>query len=67
MYNFTHLQVAVAGGLAVGDRVTGEGHVTCGFCRNCRGGRQHLCRNAIALGVNRPGCFAEFVSLPATK
>lgn len=52
-------------GVAVGDRVTGEGHITCGYCRNCRAGKRHLCRNTIGLGVNRPGCFAEFVQLPA--
>ena len=52
-------------GLAIGDRVSGEGHVTCGHCRNCRAGRRHLCRNAVGVGVNRPGCFAEYLSLPA--
>ena len=39
----------------VGDRVTGEGHIVCGYCRNCRGGRQHLCRNTEGVGVTRPG------------
>ncbi|NNF51864.1 MAG: L-threonine 3-dehydrogenase [Gammaproteobacteria bacterium] len=48
-----------------GDRVSAEGHVTCGYCRNCRAGRRHLCRNTVGIGVNRPGCFAEFVSVPA--
>jgi threonine 3-dehydrogenase len=48
-----------------GDRVSGEGHITCGFCRNCRAGRRHLCRHAIGVGVNRPGAFAEFLVLPA--
>ena len=43
-------------GFAVGDRVSGEGHVTCGHCRNCRAGRRHLCRNTSGVGVNRPGC-----------
>ena len=52
-------------GLTVGQRVSGEGHITCGYCRRCRGDKQYLCRNTIGLGVNRPGCFAEFVSLPA--
>ena len=52
-------------GLHVGDRVSGEGHITCGHCRNCRAGKRHLCRNTLGLGVNRPGCFAEYVSLPA--
>lgn len=52
-------------GFAVGDRVSGEGHITCGHCRNCRAGKRHLCRNTVGLGVNRPGCFAEYVALPA--
>ncbi|HXQ64690.1 MAG TPA: L-threonine 3-dehydrogenase, partial [Steroidobacteraceae bacterium] len=54
-------------GLAVGDRVSGEGHITCGYCRNCRAGRRHLCRNTVGVGVNRPGCFAEYMSLPAVN
>jgi len=49
----------------IGERVSGEGHVTCGFCRNCRAGRRHLCRHAIGVGVNRPGSFAELVVIPA--
>jgi threonine 3-dehydrogenase len=52
-------------GLEPGDRVSGEGHITCGFCRNCRAGRRHLCRNTQGVGVNRPGCFAEYVVIPA--
>ncbi len=52
-------------GLAVGDRVSGEGHITCGHCRNCRAGRRHLCRNTVGVGVNRPGAFAEYLSIPA--
>ena len=54
-------------GLAQGDRVSAEGHITCGHCRNCRAGRRHLCRNTMGVGVNRPGCFAEFLSVPATN
>jgi threonine 3-dehydrogenase len=54
-------------GLAPGDRVSGEGHITCGHCRNCRAGRRHLCRNTVGVGVNRPGCFAEYLSLPASN
>jgi threonine 3-dehydrogenase len=54
-------------GLSVGDRVSGEGHITCGFCRNCRAGRRHLCRNTVGVGVNRPGCFAEYVAIPAVN
>jgi threonine 3-dehydrogenase len=52
-------------GLVPGDRVSGEGHITCGYCRNCRAGRRHLCRNTRGVGVNRPGCFAEYVVIPA--
>lgn len=54
-------------GFALGDRVTGEGHVTCGHCRNCRAGRRHLCRNSVGVGVNRPGAFAEYLVLPAVN
>ncbi|MBI1902976.1 MAG: L-threonine 3-dehydrogenase [Planctomycetia bacterium] len=50
-----------------GDRVTGEGHITCGHCRNCRAGRRHLCRNTVGVGINRDGAFAEFLSLPASN
>ncbi len=52
-------------GFAPGDRVSGEGHITCGDCRNCRAGRRHLCRNTVGVGVNRPGCFAEYLVIPA--
>ena len=52
-------------GFQVGDRVSGEGHITCGFCRNCRAGRRHLCRNTVGVGVNREGAFAEFLVIPA--
>ncbi len=52
-------------GFQIGDRVSGEGHITCGFCRNCRAGTRHLCRNTIGVGVNRQGAFAEYLSLPA--
>ncbi|MVA99543.1 L-threonine 3-dehydrogenase [Nitratireductor sp. CAU 1489] len=48
----------------VGQRVSGEGHIVCGHCRNCRAGRGHLCRNTLGVGVNRPGSFAEYLSLP---
>lgn len=54
-------------GFAPGDRVSGEGHITCGHCRNCRAGRRHLCRNAKGVGVDRPGCFAEFLAIPAVN
>lgn len=52
-------------GYEIGDRVSGEGHITCGHCRNCRAGRRHLCRNTEGVGVNRPGAFAEYLVLPA--
>jgi len=52
-------------GFNVGDRVSAEGHITCGHCRNCRAGRRHLCMNAIGVGVSRPGAFAEYLSVPA--
>lgn len=48
----------------IGQRVSGEGHVVCGICRNCRAGRGHLCRNTLGVGVNRPGSFAEYVCIP---
>ncbi len=51
----------------VGDVVSGEGHVVCGRCRNCMAGRRQLCAHSIGLGVNRPGAFAESVSLPMTN
>ena len=54
-------------GLRVGERVSGEGHITCGHCRNCRAGTRHLCRNTKGVGVNRPGSFAEYLALPAVN
>jgi len=54
-------------GLKPGDRVSGEGHITCGHCRNCRAGRRHLCRNTVGVGVNRQGCFAEYLVIPASN
>lgn len=52
-------------GFAIGERVSGEGHITCGMCRNCRAGRRHLCRNTVGVGVNRAGAFAEYLTIPA--
>jgi threonine 3-dehydrogenase len=49
----------------IGLRVSGEGHITCGHCRNCRAGRRHLCIHTVGVGVNRNGAFAEYLSLPA--
>ena len=51
--------------IVVGDRVTAEGHVTCGRCRNCRAGRRHLCRDSVGIGIQRDGAFAEFIAVPA--
>ena len=51
----------------VGDLVSAEGHVVCGRCRNCRGGKRHLCPNTQGIGVNRPGIFAEYAAIPLTN
>lgn len=51
--------------LQVGDVVSGEGHLVCERCRNCLAGRRHLCPNTVGIGVNRNGCFAEYLSMPA--
>ena len=50
-----------------GEVVSGEGHVVCGRCRNCLAGRRHLCKATEGVGVNRPGAFAEYLSLPMTN
>jgi len=52
-------------GFDIGDRVSAEGHITCGVCRNCRAGRRHLCMNTLGIGVNRAGAFADYISVPA--
>ncbi|MCM2323896.1 MAG: L-threonine 3-dehydrogenase [Oligoflexia bacterium] len=54
-------------GLKTGQRVSGEGHIVCGFCRSCRAGQRHLCMHTIGVGVNRPGCFAEYLAIPASN
>ena len=51
----------------IGERVTVEGHISCGFCRNCRRGRQHICDHTMGIGVNRDGGFAEYISVPASN
>lgn len=51
----------------IGDRVTGEGHIACGHCRNCRRGKLHVCENTIGIGVNTDGAFAEYLSLPESN
>ncbi len=53
--------------LKIGERVTGEGHIACGRCRNCRRGRKHICENTIGIGVNRDGVFAEYAAIPASN
>ncbi|MBN2775410.1 MAG: L-threonine 3-dehydrogenase [Prolixibacteraceae bacterium] len=50
--------------VSIGERVTVEGHISCGFCRNCRRGRQHICDHTVGIGVNRDGGFAEYISVP---
>jgi threonine 3-dehydrogenase len=50
-----------------GQRVSGEGHIVCGMCRNCRAGRRHLCIHTVGIGVNRDGAFADYVVIPATN
>ena len=51
----------------VGDLVSGEGHITCGHCRNCRAGRRHLCPNTKGVGINRSGAFAEYLVIPVSN
>lgn len=51
----------------VGDRVSGEGHITCGNCRNCRAGKKHLCPETIGVGVHRDGAFAEYLVIPESN
>ena len=54
-------------GFKIGERVTGEGHIACGHCRNCRRGKKHICENTIGIGVNRDGAFAEYVLVPSSN
>jgi len=54
-------------GYEIGERVSGEGHIVCGICRSCRAGRRHLCPNTVGVGVNRDGCFAEYLCLPSSN
>jgi threonine 3-dehydrogenase len=54
-------------GFKAGDLVSGEGHLVCGFCRNCLAGRRHLCPHTRGVGVNREGCFAEYLCIPMTN
>jgi len=54
-------------GYQVGERVSAEGHIVCGHCRNCLAGRQHLCPNTVGIGVNRDGAFAEYIVMPSSN
>ncbi|MGD9264536.1 MAG: L-threonine 3-dehydrogenase [Lysobacterales bacterium] len=54
-------------GYKPGDRVSAEGHIICGHCRNCRAGKRHLCPNTIGIGVNRDGAFAEYIVVPSNN
>ncbi len=54
-------------GYKTGERVSAEGHIVCGVCRACRAGKRHLCPNTVGIGVNRNGCFAEYVAVPASN
>ncbi len=54
-------------GFKPGDRVSGEGHIVCGRCRNCLAGRRHLCKDTMGVGVNRTGIFAEYATIPQTN
>ncbi len=53
--------------IRVGDRVTGEGHLACGHCRNCRRGKLHICENSVSVGVQRDGAFAEYLVIPESN
>ncbi len=54
-------------GFEIGELVSGEGHIVCGYCRNCKAGRRHLCKNTLGVVVNRQGSFAEYLSIPETN
>ena len=62
-----HIEKMGAGvtNLKIGERVTGEGHLACGHCRNCRRGKEHVCENTVGIGVHIDGSFAEYVKIPA--
>lgn len=51
----------------IGERVTVEGHIACGHCRNCRRGRQHICEHTVGIGVQRDGGFAEYIAVPISN
>jgi len=54
-------------GYTVGDRISAEGHIVCGICRNCRAGKRHLCDKAVGIGGGRDGAFAEYLVMPASN
>ena len=51
----------------IGDRVTAEGHIICGHCRNCRRGYGHVCEHTLSVGITRDGAFAEYVAIPESN
>ena len=50
-----------------GQRVSGEGHIACGYCRNCRAGKKHICHSSEGIGVHRNGAFAEYLVMPESN
>lgn len=54
-------------GYQIGDIVSGEGHIVCGHCRNCKAGKRHLCKDTVGVGVNRDGAFAQYLVIPQTN
>ena len=54
-------------GFQIGDIVSGEGHIVCGHCRNCKAGKRHLCKNTVGVGVNRDGAYAQYLVIPQTN
>ncbi len=54
-------------GYQIGDIVSGEGHIVCGHCRNCRAGKRHLCKDTVGVGVNRNGAFAQYLVIPQSN
>jgi len=55
------------GGFQIGERVSGEGHIVCGVCRNCLAGRRHYCPHTKGIGVNRDGAFAQYLAIPSSN
>ena len=53
--------------IKIGDRVSAEGHIVCGYCRNCRAGKGQICRNTKGIGVNVSGAFSEYICIPESN